>query len=241
MKETEEKMPDNPHKRKQHEEECIDDLAFAATFAIVPTIDTSTKQGSNDIKLDSSSSTCKIEAEGPQMDSEIIGIDDETYTTTSVNTTSTPSDEGTTEKSPTLPTQEQNERVGEDEESDECESDIDLSEALKQMDEDDSGDEGGKGKKKQSERTAPKTHNELDLYSCPIADLEKRLDLDLDFKSTLIFSRNSRGIMNSCVSKNRLKIVSFVASMHYLLRIVSLILVFIFLHTGGCFKKSFSS
>lgn len=228
-------MSNNQHKRKQYEQECnetVDDLAFAATFAIVPTVDNSpTKQESNDITLDSSSSTCNNETGGegaPQNDDNIIQIDDERCNTATVVTAPLANGD-TTEKSAILPIQE-NERIStnEDEESDECESDIDLSEALKQMDDEDSGDEGGKGKKKNAERTAPKTQNELDLYSCPIADLEKRLDLDLDLSNTLLFSRNSLGIMSSCVSKDRLKIVSAVARMHcFLLGAFSINFVFV--------------
>ena len=216
-------MSNNQHKRKQYEQECnetVDDLAFAATFAIVPTFDNSpTKQESNDITLDdSSSSTCNIETseEGaPQNDDNGTHIDDETCNTATVVTIPALANGDTTKKSATLPIQENERITNEDEKSDECESDVDLSEALKQMDEEDSGDEGGKGKKKNAERTAPQTQNELDLYSCPIADLEKRLDLDLDLKNTLLFSRNSTGIMSSCVTKDRLKIVSSaVARMH---------------------------
>lgn len=205
-----------PDKRKQLEESdpsTVDDLEFAANFAIVqspgnPPI----KQSPNDETSSSTSqetveeSTNAIEKESQKPEVQSCDVSDAEESSTKV-------DVDTNGISPEMPVQENEKGENDDSKEDsDNESDIDLSEAIREMDENDSEDEGGRGKKKKSERTVPKTQNELDLYNCPMVDLEKRLGLDLDLKSTLIFSKSDPGIMVSCVSMDRLSVAGLVKS-----------------------------
>jgi rRNA processing protein Gar1 len=80
------------------------------------------------------------------------------------------------------------------------ESDIDLSEQLSKMENED------QPKSKNSKIAVPKTQNEIDLYNCPVTELEKKLDLDLGISDVVLFNPSYVGIMNAKVSLDRIRL-----------------------------------
>ena len=80
------------------------------------------------------------------------------------------------------------------------ESDIDLSEQLSKMENED------QPKSKNSKIAVPKTQNEIDLYNCPVTELEKRLDFDLGISDVVLFHPSHVGIMNAKVSLDRIRL-----------------------------------
>jgi hypothetical protein len=147
-------------------EEVVDDLAVAASFALI----TSPVQESHRKNDDDSNDE---ESTSDTSDSDDSESNDRSDEESEKNTTSNHDDNN-----------------DDDENSDI--SDIDLSEQLAKMKDDDASDdgEGGRGKKKGGAiNYKPTTQNEIDLYSCPIADLKEKLNMDLDFddsKNTML-------------------------------------------------------
>ncbi len=145
--------------------EVVDDLAFAASFAIVTIPDV--PEPSNLVQV--------------KREADEIPVGDGT------------SDESSDEEDEVKSRKEIDEDSGD-------ESDIDLSQQLAQMENDDAP------KAKTSRIVVPKTQNEIDLYNCPISDLDKKLDLDLGISDVLLFHSNDFGILNAKVSAERIRL-----------------------------------
>lgn len=87
--------------------------------------------------------------------------------------------------------------------SEDDESDVDLSRELAQMESDD--DEPKQGSKS-NRIVVPKTQNELDVYNCPVTELEKTLDLGLELGDALVFEPSESGVMTARVQVDRIRL-----------------------------------
>jgi len=158
-------------------EEVVDDLAFAASFAIITSPDVPNIGKPPQV---------------PPTSTDEIKNSDEKDIITFNEATKIALDE-------TVKRHDKNDTET-DEESSDDESDVDLSEQLAKMEKEDSVP------KKNNRIVVPTTQNEIDLYNCSIADLEKRLDIDLDIhggedSTAMIFERSeSSGILNAKVA-----------------------------------------
>ncbi|GFH58852.1 hypothetical protein CTEN210_15328 [Chaetoceros tenuissimus] len=147
----------------------VDDLAFAATFAIVTTPDIPLQE------------TKEVETK------EEIDIDDEDESS---------SDESEDEKDPANAVRDN--QV--DDESSDDESEVDLTEELREIEKMEDQTKGA-GK---TQIVIPTTQNEVDLYNCPVNELEKRLNLDLGVSDVMLFHPTDRGIMHAKVTSDRI-------------------------------------
>ena len=147
----------------------VDDLAFAATFAIVTTPDIPLQE------------TKEVETK------EDIDIDDDDESA---------SEESEDELDPANTVRDN--QV--DDESSDDESEVDLTEELREIEEMEDQTKGG-GK---TQIVIPTTQNEVDLYNCPVNELEKRLNLDLGVSETLLFHPTDSGIMHAKVTSDRI-------------------------------------
>lgn len=148
----------------------VDDLAFAATFAIVT---------APDIPLQE---TKEVETK------EDIDIDDDDESS---------SEESEDEKDPANTVRD---NQVDDESSSDDESEVDLTEELREIEKMEDQTKGG-GK---TQIVIPTTQNEVDLYNCPVNELEKRLNLDLGVSETLLFHPTDSGIMHAKVTSDRI-------------------------------------
>jgi hypothetical protein len=157
-------------KRKYNQQdgytEAVDDLTFAAGYAIVTTPDVPPEPTKQNL------------SKGATDD---IQIEEDT------------SDESSDDGDKTEMRSKGDEDSGD-------ESDIDLSEQLAKMEKED------QPKPKNSRIVVPTTQNEIDLYNCPVADLEKKLELDLGISDVLLFHPSNIGIMNAKVSLDRIRL-----------------------------------
>lgn len=168
-------MSNNQQKRKYSQQDdfagTMDDLAFAATFAIVEDEQESSKEN-----------LTEKEGATDDTDSKEDGSSDE-----SLNVVG-----------------DKNEMRGEENDDSDDESDVDLSEQLAKMEDED------KPKSKNSRIVVPTTQNEIDLYNCPVNDLEKKLNLDLGISDILLFHPSDTGIMNAKVASDRIRLAGHI-------------------------------
>ena len=165
---------------QQHDfnsEEIADDLAFAATFALVYTPDIPEPPTQKP----------------PQAPTDNIDIDEDD--------SSDDDDDSSDEKNQIRDTD-----AGPADDDSDDESDIDLSEQLAKMEEDDAPKKGSQN----SRIVVPTTQNEIDLYNCPVAELEKKLDINLGVSDVLIFQPSDAGVMNAKVSLDRIRLAGVI-------------------------------
>ena len=191
------------------EEETVDDLAVAASFAMAGLVGMAGDGGNaNQEEEDTSSDDDDEESSEDDDDEEEPSEDEKAGGKDADNNTYANDEEKTTEESPAKDNNvngvNANDNAKEDSDSDD-ESDVDLSEALARMvgesgDEagasDDEGADGGgrrrgargsgrRGKPKAESSTAPlRTENEIDPYACPVSVLEEKLAIDLRVDTT---------------------------------------------------------
>ena len=183
-------QPQNLEEYHEDEEEVVDDLAVAASFALI---------------------TSPVQE--PHRENEDSGDSDEESTSDTSDSDESENNDRSDEESEKDTTS--NHDNNDDENSDI--SDIDLSEQLAKMKDDDASDdgEGGRGKKKGGAiNYKPTTQNEIDLYSCPISDLKEKLNMDLDFddsKNTMLLQPSLLpGILVGIVPSTRISLAGHV-------------------------------
>ena len=180
------------------QEEVVDDLAVAASFALI------------------TSPVQEPHREKEQYDEdEDDDSEEESTESSSDNSTDTEDEDQLDETSDKV--NEKHDAIA-DQSSDD-ESDIDLSEQLAKMKDDDASDDGGGGggrgrKKSGTQSYKPTTQNEIDLYSCPISDLKEKLNMDLDIddsKNTILFQPSLLpGVLVGIVPSTRINVAGHV-------------------------------
>ena len=250
----------NPYDEIQ---EIVDDLAFAATFATAYVTSTSTFSTSTNEDEPQSTFDSKMEEEMVENIANAgikMGVTDINQNHESDND----SDDDTDSKGESRTRDEKEETNGnnqDDDDDSDDESDVDLTTFLTQMQEEEDKDPSTSFQKntmaKNKTPTATtsaststnilKTQNELDLYNCPIEDLEKLDILDLNINThdenkneitsdqikiigseretnviTFQKSNNDYGIMNATIQTNRLVQVSKMhISIQFIIKLVS--------------------
>jgi rRNA processing protein Gar1 len=145
------------HKKRQWQGEepleIVDDLAHAATFAMMapPVVPSVQNNGNDDDKMDDN-------------EIEVDDEDDEEDSSDEENDKTTKNDE-----------QSENGKDNDDDDDDD-ESDVDLAEQVAKMQQQDDDDEDGPAG---ATVAAPKTKNEVDAYQTPIQELEQHLQFQL--------------------------------------------------------------
>lgn len=154
-------QPKKNRRGKRHqgwqEEEQVDDLAVAASFAQITTLPSKPN-----------------EAKGGESSSLPVSND---ASTSSCSSGSDKQEENDKQESDNADDDVQRDANSDDDSDDESddESDVDLTEALARMKDDDEDVQ----KKNESSQAAPTTEHELDPYRTPISDLETKFQLNL--------------------------------------------------------------
>jgi len=158
------------YQQDSYPEEVADDLAFAATFAIVPTElpRQEPTKAKIDVKEDDSSTDASDNHDENKM-RDVHGLDD-------------------------------------DEDSSSDESDVDLSEELARMEKEDEPKKASQN----SRIVVPTTQNEVDIYNCPVKELEKKLDLDLGVSDVLLFRPSDAGVMHARITPDRIRLAGHI-------------------------------
>eukprot|EP00979_Chaetoceros_neogracilis_P005370 scaffold982_cov234-Chaetoceros_neogracile.AAC.10 len=163
------------HQQNSYAEEAVDDLAFAASYAIVTT---------PDIKI-------PIESPGKKPTNSLNERDRDGEGIAAVQSKSQHGND----------MREAKDSDSEQDSSDD-ESEAGLSEQLARMEKEDFP----KKAQQNSRIIVPTTQNEVDLYNCPVAELEQKLDLDLGIsKNDEIITKNQLG--NIAVKDNEICVV----------------------------------
>mmetsp|Transcript_11337 Transcript_11337/g.21216 ORF Transcript_11337/g.21216 Transcript_11337/m.21216 type:complete len:666 (-) Transcript_11337:1731-3728(-) len=179
-----------------YEEENVDDLEFAAKFAIVtsPTTDnipTSSDDFPNQHPATNKGVNNKLDQEADK--NELLGDSSNDEDVTKRDNGDDNDDDDNDER---------NSKEAASSEDDE--SDVDLSQELAKMDSDDE-DEPKHGSKR-NHIVVPTTQNELDVYNCPVTELEKTLDLGLEIGDALVFEPDESGVMIARVQEDRIRL-----------------------------------
>jgi hypothetical protein len=200
----------------------VDDLAFAATFATIPsiateTIDTNTCSITSVDARNTDSNDNKPEGNGMEIVAEkepltIDGKNGEECNSESIEIISNI-------KATFVARNDDNDDDDDDDDSDD-ESDVDLTKELMQMQQEEDDNEKGqnqrnKGKNNRKgsscentnakvQRNILKTQNEVDLYNCPVEDLKKLdiLDLDINIKNENNTATTNGDVPNADKDKN---------------------------------------
>ena len=167
------------HQQNSYAEEAVDDLAFAASYAIVTT---------PDIKI-------PIESPGKKPTKSLKERERDGEDIAAVQSKSQHGNE----------MREAKDSDSEQDSSDD-ESEAGLSEQLARMEKEDFP----KKAQQNSRIIVPTTQNEVDLYNCPVAELEQKLDLDLGVSDILLFQPSDSGVMHAKITSDRIRLAGHI-------------------------------
>jgi hypothetical protein len=158
------------YQQDSYPEQVLDDLAFAATFAIVPT--ELPRQAPTKVKVEVKEDDSSNDASGNHDENKMRDV----------------------------------QGLDEDEDSSSDESDVDLSEELARMEKEDEPKKASQN----SRIVVPTTQNEVDIYNCPIKELEKKLDLNLGVSDVLLFRPSDVGVMHAKITPDRIRLAGHI-------------------------------
>jgi len=158
------------YQQDSYPEQVVDDLAFAASYAIVPT--ELPRQAPTKVKIDVKDDDSSTGASGNHEENKMRDVQE----------------------------------LDDDEDSSSDESDVDLSEELARMEKEDEPKKASQN----SRIVVPTTQNEVDIYNCPIKELEKKLDLNLGVSDVLLFRPSDAGVMHARITPDRIRLAGHI-------------------------------
>jgi Gar1/Naf1 RNA binding region. len=172
----------------------VDDLEFAANFAFVTTPTTDSTPSTLPIHKPTTRMHPEetLDQDDQESDSSSDSSDEKDDTERGVDDDDDDDDDGVDEGN----------NDGEVDSSEDDESDVDLSKELAQMENEEDEPKHGS---KSNRIVVPKTQNELDVYNCPVTELEKTLDLGLELGDVLVFEPAGSGLMTARVQVDRIR------------------------------------